>query len=342
MFSHRYKFIYPGLLGLYSFFNILILDGDRLFQAALPKNQLFPLIIILSYLVWFANYFIEKNTLPLFKKVHPLAVQFLSSFVLISGLALISVKSTGLIFGGPFDLTKQNFLLTLGFLFRVNLFLNCVNAIYYFNKKFSEKNLEAEKLKLLSAEARLESLNTQLNPHFFFNNLSALSVLIHENIQVADSYLQKLSSIYRYMLNNKVNELITLKEELKFLYDYMDLLSIRFDQSLSFKVEIEEESKSKLIPPAVLQLLVENAVKHNYFTETEPLQVEIYTKGDYLIVSNPKQPKMAVEESTGIGLQNISERYRFLDHSIEILDGEKIFEVKLPLIGSYENTVSRR
>jgi hypothetical protein len=146
MFSHRYKFIYPGLLGLYSFFNILILDGDRLFQAALPKNQLFPLIIILSYLVWFANYFIEKNTLPLFKKVHPLAVQFLSSFVLISGLALISVKSTGLIFGGPFDLTKQNFLLTLGFLFRVNLFLNCVNAIYYFNKNSVRKTWRLKSL----------------------------------------------------------------------------------------------------------------------------------------------------------------------------------------------------
>ncbi|NVK51092.1 MAG: histidine kinase [Cyclobacteriaceae bacterium] len=342
MFGHRYKWIYPGLLGLYSFFNILILDGDRLFQAALPQNQLFGLILVLCYLVWFFNFLVEKSILSKFQKIHPLVLQFASSFLLISGLAVLSVKVTGMLFGGPFGMTRPNFLLTLGFLFRINLFLNSVNAIYFFNKKYGEKKLEAEKLKLLSTEAKLESLNMQLNPHFFFNNLSAISVLIHENIQLADRYLQKLSSIYRYLLGNKVNELVSLEEELQFLDDYLELLAIRFQKSLSFSIDIQSNAKTKMVPPAVLQLLVENAVKHNYFTEKEPLEIRIEANAEQLKIINPKQSKEAVEESTGIGLQNISERYRFINQSIDIVDGEDIFQVTLPLIEIDETTFGRR
>ncbi|TFV97370.1 signal transduction histidine kinase [Algoriphagus kandeliae] len=342
MFSHQYKWIFPGLLGIYSFFNILILDGDRLFQAALPQKQLFILILVLCYLVWGINFLIESWILPKITKIHPLVFQFFASFILISGVALLSVEVTGVLFGGPFGLTRPNFLLTLGFLFRINLFLNSVNAIYFFNKKYGEKKLEAERLKLLSTEAKLESLNMQLNPHFFFNNLSALSVLIHENVQLADTYLHKLSGIYRYLLNNNVHELVTLEDELEFLNDYLDLLAIRFEKSLSFDINIQVDVKKKMVPPAVLQLLVENAVKHNYFTEEEPLEIRIEAVSDKLKISNLKQLKEALEESTGIGLQNISERYRFLNQSIEIKDGEQFFQVTLPLIEIYETTVGRR
>nr|WP_290507804.1 histidine kinase [Algoriphagus sp.] len=188
----------------------------------------------------------------------------------------------------------------------------------------------------------MESLNMQLNPHFFFNNLSAISSLIHENIDLADSYLQKMSGIYRYLLNNKVADLVSLEEELHFLKDYMDLLEIRFNQSLSFEITIDPEAKKKRVPPAVLQLLVENAVKHNYFTEDEPLTIRISASSNEIKISNPKQLKEAVEASTGIGLQNISERYRFLNQSVRIHDGENTFEVTLPLIERNETAYSRR
>jgi sensor histidine kinase YesM len=342
MFNHRFKFIFPGLLGLYSFWNIVTLEGDRLFQAELPTQDLFYVVIILAYAVWFANWGTEKFILPRVKIIHPLILQFLSSVAIVTIIALVSVEITGLILGGAFAFSFQNFLLTIGFTFRINLFLNCVNAIFFFNRKLNEKALETEKLKTLTTQATLQSINTQLNPHFFFNNLSALSVLIHENVDQADAYLQRLSVIYRYILNHQNQELVTVSEEMDFLKNYIALLSIRFKDSLTFKMELDPSCPDRLIPPAVLQLLVENAVKHNYFTLKEPLEIRITNNCEKIEVFNRKQSKKVLEESTGIGLQNISERYRFLNLSVNIEDETDSFRVTLPLIETDEHTFSRR
>ncbi len=342
MFNNRFKFIFPGLLGLYSFWNIVILDGDRLFQVDLPTRKLFLLILVLSHAVWFANWIAEKIFLPKVTSIHPLIVQFLVSVVLVSLIALTSVELTGLVFGGPFGMSYQNLLLTIGFTFRINLFLNCVNAIFFFNKKFNEKSLETEKLKTLNIQAKLESVNMQLNPHFFFNNLSALSVLIYEDVTKADAYLQRLSTIYRYILNNKNQELVTVVMEFDFLKSYLELLEIRFKDSLSFDLKVASDCPEKLIPPAVLQLLVENAVKHNYFTLKEPLEIKISCNCNQVEIFNKKQPKNSDEISTGIGLQNISDRYKFLNLSILVEDEQHSFRVILPLIETDERTFSRR
>jgi hypothetical protein len=342
MFNHRFKFIFPGLLGLYSFWNIVTLEGDRLFQAELPTRDLFYVVIILAYAVWFANWGTEKFILPWVKIIHPLILQFLSSVVIVTIIALLSVEITGLILGGAFTFSFQNFLLTIGFTFRINLFLNCVNAIFFFNSKLTEKALETEKLKTLTTQANLQSLNNQLNPHFFFNNLSALSVLIHEDVTQADAYLQRLSVIYRYILNHQNHELVTIAEEMDFLKNYIELLSIRFKDSLTFNMELDPSCPDKLIPPAVLQLLVENAVKHNYFTLREPLEIRITGNCEKIEVFNRKQLKIALEESTGIGLQNISDRYRFLNLFVNIEDKIASFKVILPLIDTNEHTFNRR
>ena len=342
MFHIRFKFVYPGLLALYSFMNIRILGGDRLYQADLTYDKLFVTVVALCYAVWFSNFYIEKFAGFDPKKFHPLLIQFLGSLVAVSIISFLSVSITGLIFGEPYDLSFQNLILTSGFAFRINLFLNCVNATYFFSKKFREKAVEAEKLHTFNVSARLETLNSQINPHFFFNNLSTLSVLIHENPVKADEYLQKLSNIYRYILNNRDKELVTLKEEFVFLQNYIDLLSIRFKDSLKFNLQVDNDLSNLMLPPAVMQLLVENVVKHNYFTIKEPLEVFIKSNSKELIVKNKKQVKEAVEFSTGIGLQNISDRYRFLGNEIIILDKEKYFEIRLPLISANEDTHSRR
>jgi two-component system, LytTR family, sensor kinase len=341
MFSHKYKFIFPGLLALYSFLNIIILEGDRLFQADLPSDSLFYIIFILCYLVWFSNWGIEKFIIGKFKKIHPLIIQFLISSIAVLLVSLISVYLTGYFLGEPFTYSLPNFLLTSGFTSRINLFLNCINAIYFFNKKFREKALEAEKLHSLNVEAKLESLHAQMNPHFFFNNLSALSVLIHEDVKLADAYLQKLSNIYRYVLNNKDQELVVLSDEIDFLNNYIGLLSIRFQDALIFKIDINKRSLNYFIPPAVLQLLVENVVKHNYFTSSEPIEVIIESDEDFISIRNKKQLKDSVEFSSGIGLQNISDRYKFLGKEILLTDDMDIFMVQLPLIRSYESNNSR-
>ncbi len=340
MFNSPYKYVFPGLLALYSFLNIKVLDGDRLYQADLPQDKLFYIILFLCYAVWFINALLETLSIKTLFKVNPLIIQFGLSLI---GVFLISVTSIFLIqevLGDPFSYTFQNLLLTSGFAFRINLFLHCVNAILFFSKRYKEKAVEAEKLHSLNVEAQLVSLNSQINPHFFFNNLSTISSLIHEDPKLADEYLQKLSIIYRHILSNKDKELISLKEELHFLDNYITLLSIRFQKSLKFSKNISSECEDLLLPPAVLQLLVENVVKHNYFTEKEPLIVTITSDCEQIIIHNKKQEKEVVEFSSGIGLQNISERYAFLNKDIEIIDANDYFQISLPLI--HEDSNSRR
>ena len=325
---------------MYSFLNIYFLDSDRLFAVKLEATPLFILILLLCISVWIINWGVQNFFSAKITRFHPLILQFGSSAVGMVVLSFVSSEISGAVLGGPFSFSLQNFLLTLAFTSRINLFLNSVNAIYFFSEKLKQKALETEKLRSLTSEAKLESINSQLNPHFFFNNLSALSVLIHQDVKLADRYLQKLSEIYRYILNNRNNELVKLEQELLFLKNYLDLLTIRFDQSIRFQVDIEAEFNELLIPPAVLQLLVENVVKHNYFTQKEPLEVRIFSEGKTLKIWNKKQIKEVVDDSTGIGLQNISERYKFLKQRIRIENQTDHFLVEIPLIDVQEFTFS--
>lgn len=340
MFNGPYKFLFPGLLAIYSFINIKVLDGDRLYQADLPLDKLFYIIFLLCYAVWFVNALIEKYKKNIKIKIQPLILQFGLSIIGVFFISLSSILITEVALGEPFSYSFQNLLLTSGFAFRINLFLNCINSILYFSKRYKEKAVEAEKLHSLNVEAQLVSLNSQVNPHFFFNNLSTLSSLIHDDPKLADEYLQKLSTIYRHILSTRDKELIPLKEELAFLDNYISLLSIRFQKSLKFSKNISSDCEDLLLPPSVLQLLVENVVKHNYFTEKEPLTVTITSDCEQIKIHNKKQKKDVVEYSSGIGLQNISERYSFLDKKIVIIDEKEYFQISLPLI--HEDSNSRR
>ncbi|MGY6521590.1 MAG: sensor histidine kinase [Mongoliitalea sp.] len=342
MFGHSYRYLFATLLGIYSFLNISLLDGDRLYQVDLPPQYLFVVVFFNVFGIWVINEWVEKKSGFFPKNIHPLITQFLSSLVLVGLLALTSVLITGNILGGPFAYSLQNFFLTAAFVYRVNLFLNSVNAIYFFNKKFNEKKLEAERLKTLTVNAKLDALNAQINPHFFFNNLSILSSLIYEDPKLADKFLHKLSDIYRYILNKRNVELVSLEEELNFLKKYLELLEIRFQGSLTFQKAIDEEALPKMLPPAVMQLLVENVVKHNFFTDVKPLEVSIIASESSIKIHNKKQLKTIVEVSTGIGLENIRARYKFLGRKVSVRSTEEFFEVELPLIEGYENSDSRR
>ena len=332
MFQHKYKYVFIALLAIYSFLNIIILEGDRLFQAGLPYNYLFWTILSLSFLVWMSNWLIQKFLIDYIHKIHPLLKQFVLSIVFIVMISLLSVEITDLVLGDPFTFTRQNFLLTFAFTFRINLFLNTLNAIFFFNRKYKEKELEAEKLKNINIGSQYERLNHQLNPHFLFKNLNTLSTLMHSDVEKADVFLHKLSAIYRYISQNINEELVKLEKELDFLQDYIALLEIRFKNALLIDIRIEDKVSALFIPPVVLQLLIENVVKHNFFTEEEPVKVEIENDGKYLTIRNTIQLKSEDVDSMGIGLKNISERYGFLGRTIEISKTEKTFEVSVPLI----------
>lgn len=333
MFGHNYKYFYILGLIVYSFANILVLNGDRLYAVNLPPIHL---LIVVSYLcagIWFVNYFIEKHLISKIKGVHPLLTQFVVSIFSIILLSVISVLLTSSYLGQPFSFIQKNVLLTTGFNFRINLFLNTVNAVYFFNQKFKEKELEAEKLKTSTISARYEVLNNQINPHFLFNNLNTLSTLIKINPEKADAFLQKLSDIYRYVLKNGEEELVLLKDELNFLNDYIQLLEIRFGKALNINIDIDPGLQNTMIPPTVLQLLLENVVKHNFFTEKQPIEVSVKGKGSQISVTNTLQKKDSLETSFGIGLKNISERYGFFEKDIQVdTNAQDNFKVVVPVI----------
>ncbi|WP_462248699.1 sensor histidine kinase [Ekhidna sp.] len=339
MFKHKNKYWYVLGIVIYSFLNIMVLNGDRLYAARLPFHYLLLVIGFLCSMLWLANYLIEQYLIVRIQVVHQLISQFILSVFLVILIASVSVLVTSKLLGQPFNFIQQNILLTAGFLFRVNLFLNTVNAVYYFNIRYREKELEAEKLKTSTISARFEALNNQVNPHFLFNSLNTLSTLIHSDVDKADSFLQKLSEIYRYMLRTRSEELVLLEEELQFLKQYIELLSIRFGSSLNIYAEISEEHQCKLVPPTVLQLLLENVVKHNYFTEASPVDVSIISNGEGIIIKNTLQKKRTKESSFGIGLQNITERYGFFDRQVKVEEDDEIFKVCIPVIPNNYETI---
>ena len=199
------------------------------------------------------------------------------------------------------------------------------------NKWLSEeklrKDIEKEQIK-----TNLELLKNQLNPHFLFNNLSVLSSLIYKNQDKAVEFINELSKVYRYVLDNN-SELVTLKEEMEFLNHYIYLLKIRFENSISFTTEIDETNYNDFIPPMCLQTIVENTIQHNEASQANPLQVSIYTKNNSLYVENSIQPRSDLKESSKTGLDNIQARYSFFtEDKVEIIKDDKVFRVKMPLI----------
>ncbi|HEY0059071.1 MAG TPA: histidine kinase, partial [Flavisolibacter sp.] len=184
----------------------------------------------------------------------------------------------------------------------------------------------------MAAEMRL--LGNELNPHFVFNSLTILSQLVSEKSDRAGVYLQRLSGIYKYLLVNRDKDLVPVQQELEFARSYYDLLQESHGQTLRLEERVQETGRGGMVVPLAMQLLVENAIKHNQFTEADPLVITITVDEDFLQVSNNKSPRPYALESTHVGLPNLDARYRLLTgRRIEIIDESKdVFTVKLPLI----------
>lgn len=190
---------------------------------------------------------------------------------------------------------------------------------------------DAERYEKESAVARYESLKNQVNPHFLFNTLNALTNLVHEDPDKAVKFIKQLSEVYRHVLATHDREVITLAEERKFLDAYLYLQQIRFGQKL--KLSIQLDGVDSLVPPLVLQMLVENAIKHNVVSEEDPLEIRAYVRDGYIVVENDVNRKDVLpDESAGIGLDNIVKRYSFLtDRAVEVIHHPR-FIVRLPVI----------
>jgi len=204
---------------------------------------------------------------------------------------------------------------------------------FYLFLRLSETALETERYKKESIEAQYQNLTSRLNPHFLFNSLNTLTTIVEEDPNKAVSYIQELSVVYRYVLNSHNRTWIDLPSEIKFSNSYIALLKMRFEENLQISMDMCENHQTYCILPLTIQLLIENAVKHNEISSKHPLDLKIYCSDEYLIVHNIKQKRMIMPSSTKVGLHNISERYRFLvNKEVIIEDTESTFTVKIPLI----------
>ncbi|HEY8898774.1 MAG TPA: histidine kinase, partial [Niastella sp.] len=204
----------------------------------------------------------------------------------------------------------------------------------YHNQQVS---LELERSKMDNLGAQYELLKQQVNPHFLFNSLNTLKYMVESRDEHTVEFVLKLSDFYRFTLESRKLNLIKVSEELKILESYVYLLKARFEEGIDLSINIDPKVHQTYIPPFTLQLLVENCIKHNVVSLERPLQVKVYNEGDYIVVQNQIQLKRTPEASTGMGLENINQRYtHMLDKKIIIEPTEQFFTVKLPVI--HENS----
>ena len=225
---------------------------------------------------------------------------------------------------------KWTLLISVGITFVISFFLNSVE----FLKNWKKASLDAERLKKEQMEAKYETLKNQVNPHFLFNSLNALTNLVYEDQDQAAKFIRELSKVYRYVLDTRAQEVVSLKTEMDFVNSYLFLQKIRFDEKLQLNISIEG-FEQKMLPPMAIQMLLENAIKHNVIAEEEPLTIHIEIEnGEKLVVRNNLQKKnIPIEESSEMGLSNIKSRYEFLSATpVEVIDEPSEFIVKLPLL----------
>lgn len=194
---------------------------------------------------------------------------------------------------------------------------------------------EKAQLERQNVESQLEGLRNQVNPHFLFNSLNTLIYLIPEAPSKAVNFVQKLSKVYRYVLESRDAKIIPLAEELEFLKAYTFLLKERFGENLQVNIKDLEHRTDVAIVPLSLQMLFENAIKHNVISTEKPLDIEVFAENGHLVVRNTLQRKNQVMDSTGVGLQNIRDRYRMLtDRAVEVITSQQYFTVALPMINT--------
>lgn len=217
--------------------------------------------------------------------------------------------------------------------FFITLIISMFFHAFHFYKELQKKKLTEQKIIAGTASAQFESLKTQIDPHFLFNSLNVLTSLIEENPDHAQKFTTSLSKIYRYVLEQKDKELVSIEEELNFAKTYIQLLQMRFENSVFVEMSEQLQNPEAKVVPLSLQLLLENTIKHNVVSESKPLKIKIYEENNTLVVENNLQRKEVLSTRKGVGLQNIINRYGILtNRKVEIVDKNQTFRVILPIL----------
>lgn len=214
----------------------------------------------------------------------------------------------------------------------VSFLISLIFTVIGFFQAWRRSFMQAEKLKVEMLAYKYESLRNQINPHFLFNSLNVLSDLVYDDQKLAVKFIRQLSDLFRYVLDSRDKELVPLGEELDFMQSFTFLLKTRFEDKLQITVDVEPSADDYIVP-MTLQLLVENAVKHNEVSEAFPLKIEIRKTGDFLEVKNNLQPKSAGDDSKKTGLKNITQQFAFFsDQPIKIISTDEFYAVRVPIL----------
>ncbi len=290
-----------------------------------------PLTFVNSYFFYYINHREETGLFKKFKFLIGIigsVILSLSTFFIVRMIHVVGINGK----------TYQQFIVSENFqMYYVSLLLTLVISLFfhafYFYKALQEKKVNEQKVIAGTASAKFESLKNQIDPHFLFNSLNVLTSLIEENPENAQKFTTSLSKIYRYVLEQKDKELVSVEEELVFAKTYMNLLKMRFENSVFYEVTENISNPDAKVVPLSLQLLLENVIKHNSASETKPLRIRIYEEGNCLVIENNYQKKEVLQHSQGVGLQNIISRYHIVtNRQVVIEQNDKIFRVKLPLL----------
>lgn len=248
------------------------------------------------------------------------------------GYTLIAVIGAMLAFEWVFNFSfGRSFLWTIYFSVIVTIIISLILHSREFLLRGRQATLDKEIHEKESISARYDALKSQVSPHFLFNSLNALTNLVYEDQEKAVKFIKQLSEVYRYVLDTRDVEVVSLEKEKHFLNSYLFLQQIRFGDKL--KLDVDLDKTRTLVAPLVLQMLVENAIKHNVISEQDPLHIRIFQQDGFIVVENDlRQKSVLVDDSPGLGLDNIARRYEFLStKKVEVIKNGK-FTVKLPII----------
>ena len=291
---------------------------------------------VLSTINGYFFYFLEEKFTWKENSKSRLIVGALGSVILtMIGLVILRFITLVVIMGNPIERFTNDASASSYYIFGlvITLIVTLIFHAVFFYKALAEKKVSEQQIVAKTETAKYESLKSQIDPHFLFNSLNVLTSLIGENPKQAEKFTTKLSKVYRYVLEQKSKDLIELDEELHFAKAYMELLTMRFEEAVTFEIP-EKASNSELkILPLSLQLLLENTIKHNVVSVENPLKVIITEEDGYLVVSNNYNPKTILERGTKIGLKNIEERYHLITlKKVEVEKTATQFTVKIPLL----------
>ncbi|MBK6266097.1 histidine kinase [Marivirga sp. S37H4] len=303
------------------------------------KGEMHAITVFVSFIFIAVSWELFRATNQLLNKKMPyeqnltirIFTQLLIGVVIILILRHFVFQYAAQFLSNPMD--KMFNVVTYAVYIILSFFINFIFFTTYFIQKWKEGLVRSERLEKEKAQVQFDNLKNQLNPHFLFNALSSLNSLIHENQDLATHFLQNLSKVYRYVLQHKVKNSVLLSYELEFIQHFIFLLETRFQEAISITIQVDEEVKKYEIVPVTLQVLLENAVKHNIIDLDHPLKIEIRNIGHYLVISNTMQPKKTVEGSNHQGLENLKSFYRILTNdAVEISATDGLFIVRIPLL----------